>query len=183
MSDAFKEEKNQPRDEPLDLNPWEANDPSGMSGRPPADPAPPHINRWRLVAVAVTLISALTYMLWTKPGTITLDDRLSMRLFPLVILLSSTRTMIPYFRNISVPAGQLGKRGWQKMYNKFRLALIFFALSTAILLTLWDFLDSQAGAPYRGVGFVVVVITVVLNLYMLFKLRQAAKDLSLEKEG
>lgn len=136
------------------------------------------------MVVAATLVSALTYMLLSNPGTVTLDQGLSMRLFfPLVVLLATTRTMLPYFRNIHMPAGRFGKRGWQKMYNKIRLAYIFFALGAVTFFALWDFFDSQAGAPYRGAKMVLAFIACALNFYMLFTLKQAAKDLSLEKEG
>ena len=46
-------------DEPLDLNPWQLHDPKGLSGRPPAEPSPSGIRKFRAVVVGVVAVNGL----------------------------------------------------------------------------------------------------------------------------
>ncbi|WP_346846291.1 hypothetical protein [uncultured Rothia sp.] len=55
-------------DEPLDLNPWEANDPKGLSGRPDAEPSPPGIRKMRWVVVTFVVVNVLGFFYRAASG-------------------------------------------------------------------------------------------------------------------
>ncbi|MDT0189975.1 hypothetical protein [Rothia terrae] len=168
MSHASHESENPhesfERDEPLVLNPWQANDPSGISGRPDAEPAPAHIRRLRLLVAAVVVLSAVARAFLTTPGYLHTDS-LFASLFPLIPLLMSTAPIVKNTTQIQVAAGDLGKRGWQKMYNKFRIFYILFALGvTLMMLVFW--LLSGTGQPIGKVLFSVLSLGSMILMFI-----------------
>lgn len=139
------------RDEPLDLNPWEANDPKGTYARPDAEPAPAYIRRLRLLVAAVVVLAGAARAFLTAPGTF-YTQGLTSSLFPLLPLLMSTAPIVKNTTQIRVATGDLGKRGWQKMYNKFRIFYILFALGVTVIMLLFWILAGD-GQPVSKVLF------------------------------
>ncbi|WP_346843436.1 hypothetical protein [uncultured Rothia sp.] len=59
-------------------------------------------------------------------------------LLPLAFLLVSTRWMVTSVNQVDLPTGALGKRGWQKMYNKFRIYIVGIALMAVLMRFAFD---------------------------------------------
>ena len=164
-------------DEPLDLNPWQLHDPKGLSGRPPAEPSRPAIRKFRAVVVGIVAVNAIGLFLVPHPQEEFFSSVL-VTLLPLAFLLVSTRWMVTSVNQVDLPAGGLGKRGWQKMYNKFRVYIVGIALMAALMRFAFDVAAvAQIGASTAWGNIIYWCIgaaTLGTNMVMLFRLRKDA---------
>lgn len=164
-------------DEPLDLNPWQLHDPKGLSGRPPAEPSPPGIRKFRAVVVGVVAVNGFGLFLVPHPQEDFFESVL-VTLIPLAFLLVSTRWMVTSVNQVDLPTGVLGKRGWQKMYNKFRIYIVGIALMAALMRFAFDVaVVAQIGASTAWGNIIYWCIGAAMlgtNMVMLFRLRKDA---------
>lgn len=168
-------------DEPLDLNPWEANDPKGLSGRPDAEPSPPGIRKMRWVVVTFVVVNVLDFFIVPHQGDSVFGEIMT-RLFPLIPLLFSTRGMARMVDQVQIPTGDLGKRGWQRMYNKFRVYLVLFGLGGALVRLIFDLAIIAGDGSFDGITrvifWVVAIAALVGNAVAVFRLRDDARELA-----
>lgn len=166
-------------DEPLDLNPWQLNDPSGLSGRPPAEASPSGIRKFRALVVGVVAVNGIGLFLVPHPQ----EDffaSVMVTLIPLAFLVVSTRWMVTSVNQIRIPAGGLGKRGWQIMYNKFRLYIVGIALIAALMRLVFDVAavaQTNLSTPWgSAIYWTFAVGMMAVNAVMLYRLRDDARE-------
>ncbi len=166
-------------DESLDLNPWQLHDPKGLSGRPPAEPSPPGIRKFRTVVVGVLAVNAIGLFLVPHPQEEFFSSVL-VTLLPLAFLLVSTRWMVTSVNQVDLPAGGLGKRGWQKMYNKFRVYIVGIALMAALMRFAFDVAavaQTNLSTPWgSAIYWTFAVGMMAVNVVMLYRLRDDARE-------
>lgn len=166
-------------DEPLDLNPWQFHDPSGLSGRPPAEASPSGIRKFRAVVVGVVAVNAIGLFLVPHPQEEFFSSVL-VTLLPLAFLLVSTRWMVTSVNQVRIPAGVLGERGWQKMYNKFRVYIVGIALMAALMRFAFDVAAvAQIGASTAwgvAIYWTFAVGMMAVNVVMLYRLGDDARE-------
>lgn len=166
-------------DEPLDLNPWQLHDPKGLSGRPPAEPSPSGIRKFRAVVVGVVVVNGLGLFLVPHPQE-DLFASVVVTLVPLAFLLVSTRWMVTSVTQVDLPTGVLGKRGWQKMYNKFRIYIVCIALMAALMRLVFDVAavaQTNLSTPWgSAIYWTFAVGMMAVNAVMLYRLRDDARE-------